>query len=353
MVDIGFQEVPETPASMKIYTIRIVINNPDRVRQLFNQIRVYRSIDSTDGTDGTFTEITESGTRVNLIGTSRNYTFVDVEGNADYWYRITYYNSRSNKESPPSRAQQGRASPALSVLSVDELKINYLFGVDLTDDQGTPYPDSLFQFYIESAVQFVQDKLDIVLPPTQFLDERQDYIRQDYNKYIWMQLLHRPVLSVERVRLVLPTNQQIIEYNTDWIYTDKDAGTIEIVPGGGQITLGQTGAFLPLVFGGQDYLPQAFRIDYTAGFNVVPGDIREVIGMFASLGPFNIAGDLVAGAGIQSQSISMDGLSQSLATTNSSTNAGYGARLLLYFKQLKEMWPTLQGAYRGNRMVVV
>lgn len=353
MVDIQFEDVPETPAAMKLYTIRIVINNPERVRSMFNQIRVYKSEDSTDGTDGTWDEISESGTRINLIGTSRNYTFVDPNGAESHWYRITYYNSRTQTESSYSRPQQGKASPALSVMSVDELKTNFLWGVDLTDDNGTPYPDSLFQFYIESAVAFVQDKLGIILTPTVFEDERHDFIKQDYNKYIWMKLLNVPVISVERVRLVLPTNQQVIQYNNDWIHLDKDAGHIEIVPGSGQLTLGQTGAFLPLVFGGQDYLPQAFRVDYTAGFEKVPGDIREVIGMWASLGPFNIAGDLVAGAGIQSQSISVDGLSQSLATTNSSTNAGYGARLLLYYKQLKEMWPVLRNRYAPLNMVVV
>lgn len=353
MVDIQFEEIPETPASMKLYSVRIVLNNPEKVRQLFDQIRVYRSTDSTDGMDGTFSEITESGSRITLIGTSRNYTFIDDTGAATYWYRITYYNTRSKKESPPSRAQLGKASPALSIISVEDIKTNYLFGVNLTDDLGNPYPDSLFQFYIENAAQLVADKLDIVLPATTFLDERQDYFRRDYENFLWMRLLNVPIISVERVRLVLPTNQQIIEYDPDWIHIDHDAGHVEIVPGAGQITLGQTGAFLPLVFGGQKYLPQAFRIDYTAGFTTVPADIRHAIGLIASIGPFNIAGDLIAGAGIASQSISIDGLSQSLATTSSATNSGYGARILLYYKELLSMWPILMGRYKPLSFTVV
>lgn len=354
MVDIQFTDIPTTPSALRLFSIRIVVQNPERVRQLFNQIRVYRSIDSTDGTDGNWAELTASGSRINLIGTSRNYSFVDGEGNGSYWYRITYYNSRTDRESPPSRGQQGTPSPALSVLSVEELKTNFLFGVDLTDDENTPYPDSLFQFYIESAVQWVSNELDIVLPATIFTNERHDFIRQDYHKFMWMHLLRVPVISVEAVEMYLPGNSNpAIIFPADSIYVDRAAGHVEVVPGNSQLVLGTSSMFLPMLKGVHDYLPQAFRVDYTAGFLTIPGDIRELVGMMAALGPLNIAGDLVAGAGIASQSISMDGISQSLATTNSSTNAGYGARLLMYLKQVKMMLPAMKARYRPFRMAVV
>lgn len=354
MADIQIQQIPEnTPAALRLFSIRIVINNIPRVRQLFDQIKVYRSTDSTDGIDGIYTELTTPGTRIALLTEGRNYTFLDRNGQATFWYRIAYYNSRTQEESPPSAAQLGVPSPALSILSVEELKTNYLFGLDLTDDSATPFPDSLFQFFIESATQYVQDKLDVTLPITIILDEKHDFIRQDYNKYIWMQLLNIPVQSVERIRLILPTNQTVLEYDPTWVHVDNEAGHVEIVPGAGQLTLGQTGAFLPLVFGGQDYLPQAFHIDYTCGFQKVPADIRDCIGMIASFGPLNIAGDLIGGPGIASQSISLDGISQSINTTSSPSFAGYGARILQYQKILKDLWPVLKGKYHPFRMVVV
>lgn len=353
MVDIQFQQTPEeTPGALKLFTIRLVINSIQRVRQLFDKIIVERSTDSTDGTDGTWDELTTPGTRIPLIQNARNYTYTDHDGRATYWYRIKYLNSRTGRVSPASAAQQGIPSPALSIISVEELITNYLFGLDLTDDSGTMFPDSLFQHYIEAATQYVQDKLDIVLPATQILDERHDFIRQDYNKFVWMQLDCVPVISIERVRMVLPTNQQIIDYDLSWIYPDKDSGHVEIVPNGNQLLLG-SGTWLQSGLSLQDYIPQVFRVDYTAGFRKVPADIKDAIGMIASLGPLNIAGDLIGGPGIASQSISLDGVSQSINTTSSATNAGYGARVIQYTKIFKDMWPTLKGRYHPLRFSVV
>jgi hypothetical protein len=354
MPEIQIASIPEdTPSTQRIYSLRVVVNNIDRVIQLFDFVRVYRSEDSTDGQDGLWSELTDPGTWIAMFPGSKSYLYVDPAGEASFWYRITYYNSKTGIESAPTKGTKGVPSPALSIMSVEELKEIFLFGVDLTNDQGTPYPDALFQFYIQSAVQFVQDKLDITLPVTTVLDERQDFMRDDYQKFMWLQLLQRPVISIERLRLVLPIEQTIVNFDLSWVYPDKDSGHVEIIPGGGTLVLGQLGYLHPILKGANKYLPQAFRIDYTAGFETIPADIREVVGMLASMGPFNIAGDLIAGAGIASQSLSLDGISQSINTTSSATNAGYGARILQYLKQLKEQWPVLRDKYRGLRMVVV
>jgi hypothetical protein len=76
------------------------------------------------------------------------------------------------------------------------------------------------------------------------------------------------------------------------------------------------------------------------------------VGMIASMGPFNIAGDMIAGAGIASQSIGIDGLSQSVSTTSSATNAGYGARIIQYQKDVKDQIKHLQNYYKGPRLTV-
>ena len=84
---------------------------------------------------------------------------------------------------------------------------------------------------------------------------------------------------------------------------------------------------LKLIYGNNRYIPDVFRIDYTAGFgkntdplavspaqpklDKIPGIIKDVVGKLAAAGPLNIAGDLLGGAGIASQSIGIDGLSQS------------------------------------------
>ena len=100
-------------------------------------------------------------------------------------------------------------------------------------------------------------------------------------------------------------------------------------------------------------IPDFFRISYTAGLDPVPANIKDLVGKIASFGPLNIAGDLLGGAGIASQSISIDGLSQTFNTTSSATNAGYGARLLNYQREIKDVVPELRRYYKGLRLMVV
>ena len=63
--------------------------------------------------------------------------------------------------------------------------------------------------------------------------------------------------------------------------------------------------------------------------------------------------DLIAGAGIATQSTSLDGLSQSIATTASATNAGYGARLGQFERELKSLMKTLKATYRALQMAAL
>jgi hypothetical protein len=255
-------------------------------------------------------------------------------------------------------------------MSVEDLKINYLFGVDLTKDDGTPYPDSLMAHYIRTAVSWFEHKLDIPIRPVDIPEERQDYTREDYAKYLWTETDRFPVIHVESVKMVLPGEQTVQDFKPEWIHLNRESGQIQIVPGpgsAGTILLGAAGAWVPFIYGSNRYIPDLFRIKYRAGFgrpapgmagisdpslDVLPYMLRDVIGKFASCGPLNIAGDLIAGAGVASQSLGIDGLSQSISTTSSATNAGYGARIIQYTKDLKDMVPTLIRYYKGIRMRV-
>jgi hypothetical protein len=115
------------------------------------------------------------------------------------------------------------------------------------------------------------------------------------------------------------------------------------------------GQFLPLLARDRDFIPDMIRVQYVAGFEygTLPMAIRELIGKKAAFGPLNVAGDLLGGAGIASQSIGIDALSQSFNTTSSATNAGYGARLVQYQREIKEQLPVLKRYWKGIRMVAV
>ena len=239
-------------------------------------------------------------------------------------------------------------------MSVEELKTNYLFGVDLSDDNGNEFPDSMFQFYIKSAVSWLEKRLDVPMRPLVIEDERHDFFRQDYRKWVWLQLLNKPVIAVDEIKLVLPTNQEVITYSNDCIFVDKTSGQVNIIPGSGQVLLGSAGAWLPLLYGWVDFLPDVFRVRYTAGFEKgkIPDDLRDLAGKIAALGPLNLAGDLVFGAGLAAESVSLDGLTTAIQTTQSPTNAGYGARIVEYWREIKHVMPELRRYYQGMRMIM-
>ena len=334
-------------------TLNIFVDRLDDVLTTFNQIKVFRSTSAT----GIFIEVTTPTTRIALESGKNVYEFIDATGDETFFYQITYFNSTTLAESSKSDVQSGATDPALCVISVEELKNIYLFGIDLTDDDGNPIPDNAFEFYIKSAVQWFEDKVDIAVTPKS-LEEQYDFVREDYYRHIFLKVDTVPVMEVSRVELILPTNQSVINFDLSWLQLQKEAGQINIIPGNTQtstIVLGGGGNWLPFIYNTAKFIPNAFHVDYTAGFpkGQVPADIRHAIGMIASYGPLNIAGDLLGGAGIASQSISLDGLSQSFNTTSSATNAGYGARILQYTKELKDMLPQLRRKYHPVALEVV
>lgn len=339
---------------MAVITLKIVVGNIDRVMEVFDQIKVYRS---TTGLTGTYSEITGAGTRLALVSDTTIYEYTDTSGDADYYYKTSYYHSTSSLESSLSDGQQGEGDPALDIITVAELQTNYLFGLDMTDDAGTAFPDSLYEWFIKSAVSWIEHRLDLPLRPKVVEDERHDYNYEDYRKFIYLHLKYYPVIEVESVEMVLPAGQVVQDFDPEWFNLRKDSGVLHIVPGAGganTILFGAGGAWLPFMRGSHRFVPDVFRIKYTAGFECgqVPDVIKDLVGKVASFGPLNIAGDLLGGAGIASQSLSIDGLSQTYNTTSSATNAGYGARLLQYKMEIKQIIPTLQRYYKGPRLAV-
>lgn len=351
--------------------IDIAVPDVNDVMATFDAIQVWRS---TNGPTGTYQEATDQNTRPRLVTNRTEYRFTDANGAQPFYYKFRYYNSITQASDAFSSPERGAPEPALQVISIEELKDLYLFGVDLTRDDGTPYSNAMFTHYIKSAVDWLEKQLQLPIIPRRYVEECHDYYQPDYNKYIWLKLLNSPVMGVEECKLVLPGEQVVKVFEQNWLHLERFDGQLQMVPGtgtAGTILLGASGAWLPFIYGNNKFIPDAFRVTYEAGFgrpsnpNAVgrpdpeldyfPSNIKHCVGMIASLGPFNVAGDMIAGAGIASQSIGIDGLSQSVSTTSSATNAGYGARIIQYQKDIKAMVPALQRYYgkSGAKLTVV
>ena len=103
------------------------------------------------------------------------------------------------------------------------------------------------------------------------------------------------------------------------------------------------------------YIPDYWRVQYITGWDVdqMPMDLINLLGKLAALSPLGIAGDLILGiAGVSGQSLSIDGLSQSINTTASATSSGYSARILEYLKEIKETVGRLKLVYDEVKFAV-
>lgn len=333
--------------------VRVGFNDPNipAVREMgFTRLLVERSTDL----GLSYHEITKPSERQVLDPDKSEYVYVDRMGDAAYLYRTRYASEDGGTLGTPSEAIAGAGAILLQILTVPQLKQRYLFGVNLTDDNGAELPDEVFQHYILTAIAVVERYLDIHVIPTTIVQEPHDYYRADYPEFCILQLDSYPVISVEEFEVQYPSGQSVIVFPDEWIRLDPDHGIIRVVPTAGtlsNILLGQGGSFLPAIYGGMSHLPDLFKVSYTSGFRKLPTDLLDIIGMFASLGPLNIFGDLIAGAGISSLSTSIDGLSQSIGTTLSPMYGGYGSRITQYLKQIKEQMPNLRRNLKGIRMV--
>jgi hypothetical protein len=312
---------------------------------------------STDG-GLSWTEITVPSERPVLEQNQPVVQFIDRRGDASYLYRRRYIGMIADVETrtDPSEQISGLGLALRNILTVEQVKARYFFGLDTTDDQGNELPDAVWQHYILKAIRQFEHEIDIPVLPTSFT-ERHDYYRADYHAFNFLNMDYRPIISVEEFRVQYPSGQNVIVFPDEWLRIHAAEGQVQIVPTAGtlsEILVGQGGSFLPAIYNGLDYLPDLFELEYTAGFEDgrVPRNVTDIIGMWASLGPLHLFGDLIAGAGIANVSLSLDGLSQSVGTTSSATNSGYGARVINYLKEVKEQLPTLRRYYQGIRMVV-
>lgn len=347
--------------------LEITVEKLDNALQTFNQIKVYRS---DTGIAGTYSEITVVDTRIPLIQGKTVYEYDDAFGEIESYYKTSYYHSDTQAESALSAPRLGSDPATDNIMTVSELMSIYLFGVDLTDDDGNPYPEIVYDWSIRYAIDWLQHELDVRIRPEQ-ITERYDYYRRDYQEWVFIKLRQSPIIDdltgvdlstlqpdLTRVKVMWPSQTVALEFDQRWIQLRPGAGQLNIVPTAGtfsQVLLSAGGALLPMLASGRDFVPNLFEVTYTAGFaeGQVPRALRELIGKKAAFGPLNLAGDLLGGAGIASQSLGIDGLSQSFNTTSSATNAGYGARLLQYEREIKQALPTLKRFYKGVRLAAV
>jgi len=226
------------------------------------------------------------------------------------------------------------------VISPQELLDLYFYGIPIREPNGGVMPMSTIKQFILAAQDEVEKWLGIKLI-RQTIREEKDFQRNDYYSWGYIRTTYPCVEPIALDGYIGLTKQ--ISYPKEWLSARKTSDGelyhrhIYLVPSTNSPTSHQvvyTGASPHLSLMGNAQVPNYWHLEYETGFCKTPNDLLNFIGMLAAINLFHIMGDLILGAGIASQSIGIDGLSQSISTTSSATNAGYGARIDGYLKSI-------------------
>jgi hypothetical protein len=244
-----------------------------------------------------------------------------------------------------------------TVLSVSELKSKYFFGIPIVTPEGSLMSDDDIEFYIKSATEQLNTELDLIIPIT-VVKHNVNFLMENWQSWSFVKAYY-PVVCIKSMDGFIGTVRQIT-YPTEWFSIQKSTDGIRhrrvnIVPNqgvGGTITQNAVfaGTYPNLGYFGRRHIPDYWELTYITGFDKVPADIARVIGYLAAIPIYTSLGNLVIGAGIASQSIGLDGLSQSISTTSSAENSAYSATIKDYREQLKNLMPSLRNKYKGTVM---
>ena len=220
----------------------------------------------------------------------------------------------------------------------------YLYGITIQGGDGTSFSSESMRFYIQAAQREVENFFNLKLM-RQFIDqEKLTFYRADY----WQSFpilftnypVNKPISLTGRFN-----NLEQISYPTQWLTTHQNSyglykRRVSIVPTGSAVATANAEVILSGLttqLGSQHFrmIPDYWDFQYITGFDLD-----------------HMPMDLILGAGIAAQSIGVDGLSQSISSTSSATNAGYGARIIQYQKEIAETVKRIKLIYDEIKFVV-
>jgi hypothetical protein len=250
------------------------------------------------------------------------------------------------------------------LLSTTEMFSLYLYGIKIQAGDGTAFSTESMRFYIQAAQQEIENFFNLKLVYQFIALEKLTFYRADYWQSFPILFTNYPVNKP--ISLTGRFNQlEQISYPTQWLTNTQNSygqykRRVSIVPTGTAVATANAEVILSGLttqLGSQHFLmiPDYWDLQYITGFKLdqIPMDLINLTGKLASFGPLGIAGDLILGAGIASQSLGVDGLSQSISSTSSATNAGYGARLVQYEREIKATIPRIKLVYDEVKLSVL
>lgn len=221
-----------------------------------------------------------------------------------------------NKAFPADAKETSNLTRRIEPILTPELLISrYLHGIDVSS-----YTQDNLKDEIDLGIQEVEIMTGLYVDKVQ-MKERIPYDSQLYKNFIHIKTNHRPILSLEYIRVMSTNNQEIYRLPLEWVESGFfHKGQINVLPilsvfgSSSTIVNGVPSGALIFLQGQTNYpwLPAFWEIEYTTGVcnkeGHVPMLINQLIGANAAI---NLLGKLQATNIYNSQSLSQDGISQS------------------------------------------
>lgn len=275
-----------------------------------------------------------------------------------------------------------RRSPEAS----DYIKVRIVFG-DLPSDSVTeqlliqqkPLADERIRQILDQAISWVEDtELHIYLEPTKIVTEVDpgtiaysatvDYptlVESDYDKKVDAVSYYRPSAG-HWINVKFPyyplqkfeelygkvSNTRILDVQLEWVEIHTRGGFFELVPFNQEIAFNFIGLVWVESLRGPVPIPNFWNFTAIVGFCVTPPVLLELVAKKAAIDILTIAGQAFR-AGVSSQSVSRDGVSESVSYTSSAIYGVYSATINEYKDFIKQNVKKLRGSFKGANMQVL
>lgn len=247
-------------------------------------------------------------------------------------------------------------------LFIDELKFNDREIRRVVRDTCDYIENTLLQVYIEptkvvtdvdpSEISFsgtssellIDDDYDFVKNPVSFFPRRA-------GQWIDIQFPFPQIIEVEQLFGAV-ANTRVVHINPEWIEFASMNGYTQLVPFNTELAFDFVGLIWVEALHNAVPIPNFWHYNMTVGLKDTPGDILELLNKQAAISILTIAGQAFRG-GFSSQSISRDGVSESVAYTSSAIYGIYSATIEEYKTWIKENVTTIRSRYRGPTLITM
>lgn len=245
--------------------------------------------------------------------------------------------------------------------------------------EKSAFSDVRFRQLIDESISWLEDvELDIYLEPTRIVTEPNPssitfeggsdipifhlsdwddvteavtYRTASAGHWINFKMPYRPLIKFNELYGQV-SNVRILDVALEWVEMSHSGGFVELVPFNQELAFNFIGLIWVESLRGPIPLPNFWNYDALVGFRKTPQVLIDVIAKRAAMDLLTIAGQAFRG-GFSSQSISRDGISESVSYTASATYGIYSATIEDYRKFINENIKKFRQAFHGSAMVVI